>query len=132
MNISGPGTIKAWKEFLSQHKTTDAVTGLVVLHDELETAPAQFKLRRGDGSARGHRGIKSVQENLKGQKLMAGLGERYVKIGIGIGRPVSRESDAVSAFVLGQVTQKERQGIEGKVEELDGLLRQEMERMGRQ
>ncbi|KAI9873390.1 MAG: hypothetical protein M1823_007930, partial [Watsoniomyces obsoletus] len=53
-------------------------------------------------------------------------------IAIGIGRPSSREKDDVSAFVLGQVTGKERQGIEGRVGELDMVLQQEMERMGKE
>lgn len=130
MNISGPGLLKAWKEFSSQQRNADVATGLVVLHDELETTPGQLKSRRGDGSAKGHNGVKSVQAILKGANELQGLGDRFVKIGIGIGRPVSREKDDVSAFVLGQVTAKERQGIEAKVEELDSILRQEMERMG--
>ena len=130
MNISGPGLLKAWKEFSSQQRNADVATGLVVLHDELETAPGQLKLRRGDGTAKGHNGIKSVQASLKGANEVQGLGARFVKIAIGIGRPVSREKDDVSAYVLGQVTAKERQGIEGKVEELDVILTQAMERMG--
>lgn len=130
MNVSGPGLLKAWKEFSSQHRNADVATGLVVLHDELETTPGQLKSRRGDGSAKGHNGIKSVQGSLKGANELQGLGDRFVKIGIGIGRPVSREKDDVSAFVLGQVTAKERQGIEAKVGELDMILKQEMERVG--
>ena len=130
MNISGPGLLKAWKEFSLQHRSAEVATGLVVLHDELETAPGQLKARPGSGTAKGHNGIKSVQASLKGANEMQGLGNRFVKIGIGIGRPVSREKDDVSAFVLGQVTAKERQGIEGKVDELDMILRQEMEKMG--
>ena len=132
MNISGTGLLKAWKEFGSLQQNSDVVTGLVVLHDELETAPGQLKPRRGEGSAKGHNGIKSVQASLKGGNELQKLGNNLVKIGIGIGRPVSREKDDVSAFVLGQVTAKERQGIEGRVGELDMILQQEIERMERE
>ena len=132
MNISGVGLLKAWKEFSAQQRNNaDVVTALIVLHDELESAPAQLKVRRGDGSTKGHNGLKSVQASLKGGGELNRLGDRYVRIGIGIGRPVSRERNDVSAFVLGQVTGKERQGIEGRVGELDLILQQEIDRMGR-
>ena len=125
--------MKAWKEYVTlQRNQVDVVTGLVVLHDELEMAPGQLKLRRGEGSAKGHNGIKSVQASLKGGNVLSAWGDRFVKIGIGIGRPVSREKDDVSAFVLGQVTGKEREGIEGRVGELDRILQQEMERIGKE
>jgi peptidyl-tRNA hydrolase, PTH1 family len=133
MNVSGKGLLVAWKEFVSQQRNAPgAVMGLVVLHDELETAPGHLKVRRGEGSAKGHNGIKSVQASLQGGRVLVGLGDRFVKIAIGIGRPSSREKDDVSAFVLGQVTGKERQGIEGRVGELDMVLQQEIERMGRE
>jgi peptidyl-tRNA hydrolase, PTH1 family len=133
MNVSGMGVMKAWKEFLSQQSLIfEGVTGLVILHDELETFPGQLKVRRGDGSAKGHNGIKSVMAILKGAGMLYPLGDRFIKIGIGIGRPASRERDDVSAFVLGQVTAKEREGIEGRVGELDMILKQEIERLGRE
>ena len=129
MNVSGAGLMKAWKEF--SKSPSDAVPGLVVLHDELETAPGVLKLRRGaESSAKGHNGIKSVVNSLRSASVLPGLGDRFVKIGIGIGRPQSREKDVVSAYVLGQVTRAERDGIEGRVPELEGMLRDEMARMG--
>jgi peptidyl-tRNA hydrolase, PTH1 family len=133
MNVSGKGTVAAWKEFVSTNKMSDDVLGLVVLHDELEADPSVLKIRRGQASHRGHNGIKSVQETLKGGALMQELDRegRFVKVGLGIGRPESRDPQVVSEYVLGQITQKERMGIEGKVGELDGLLRREMERMGK-
>ena len=129
MNISGVGLLKAWKEFTKS--SSDAIPGLVVLYDELETTPGVLKVRRGpEGSARGHNGIKSVINSLRGAAVLPALGESFVKIGIGIGRPQSRDKDVVSAYVLGQVTRAERDGIEGRVGELEGILQSEMARIG--
>ena len=104
---------------------------LVVIHDELETALGQLKVRRGESSARGHNGIKSVQASLKGPGILDQLGSnRFVKIGVGIGRPRSRERDEVSAFVLGQVTRNERDVIEGKWQEVVKSLEIELDTIG--
>lgn len=137
MNISGAGLLKAWSTFLATQKRDqfDGVEGLIVLHDELELEPGKIKIRRGETSAKGHNGIKSVQQTLKGANVMGKLGSGdkslFVKIAVGIGRPQSRERDDVSAFVLGQVTRTEREGIEGRVQsgEFESVLGQEVERM---
>lgn len=129
MNVSGVGLLKAWKEFTKS--TGGDVPGLVVLHDELESSPGTLKFRRGpESSAKGHNGIKSVVNSLRGAGVLSTLGERFVKIGIGIGRPQSREKDQVSAYVLGQITRAERDGIEGCVGELEGILQHEIARIG--
>ena len=102
-----------------------------MLHDELETSPGVLKVRQGpEVSERGHNGIKSVINSLRGAGLLSTLGERFVRIGVGIGRPQSREKDAVSAYVLGQITWAEKEGIEARVGELEGILQTEMARIG--
>jgi len=133
MNVSGSGVLKAWKHFVSQQQNEreDVVTALVILHDDLETAPFQLKVRRGEGSAKGHNGIKSVQASLKGAGLLTDLEDRFVKIGMGIGRPVSRDREDVSAWVLGPLTGPEKAKIEGAAPQLRGLLDKEVERLGR-
>lgn len=113
MNVSGAGTLKAWKQFNNLNpSSSDVITALVVLHDELESSLGTIKLRRGESSPKGHNGIKSVQSSLKSADSLQSLGDRFIKIGIGIGRPQSREKDDVSAWVLGQLTHAEQGKIE--------------------
>ncbi|KAL2435044.1 hypothetical protein ABEF94_012225 [Exophiala dermatitidis] len=136
MNVSGVGTVKAWKLFNNINGNTDAastssaVTALVILHDELESPTGTVKLRRGESSPRGHNGIKSIQQSLRAAGMLAALGnERFIKIGIGISRPPSRDSHDVSAWVLGQLTQVERSKIEAATESLIAVLNSEIRRL---
>lgn len=128
MNVSGKNLLQAWKMFSASQADPDAVTGLVVLHDELESASGVLKLRRGDGSAKGHNGIKSIQNSFKMAGVLDQLGDkRYIRVGIGIGRPQSRDPSDVSAYVLGQLTGKEKKLIEAKAEELVRMLEKEVQ-----
>jgi len=129
MNVSGPTLLKAWKYFSSIHRSE--FTGLVLLHDELELPLGQVKIRRGNASAKGHNGIKSVQASLQGGGLLDKLGQDFIKIGVGIGRPVSRERDDVSKFVLGQMNENEKEKIIGVAENVEQLLMKEAERIGK-
>ncbi|KAK5941662.1 hypothetical protein PMZ80_005611 [Knufia obscura] len=131
MNVSGPPLLKAWKQFSQLSDGAGRVAGLVVLHDEMEIQPGALKVRRGNGSAKGHNGIKSVQGSLQGAGILDGLGNRLVKVGIGIGRPGggTRESKDVSAYVLGQLTGREKEGLEGTAREVEGCLYAEMGRI---
>lgn len=134
MNVSGPPLLKAWKNFINVQSASpnDPITGLIVLHDEMETEAGKVKAKRGATSPRGHNGIKSVQASFQGAGLMEGLGNRYVKIGIGIGRPTSgsRDTKDVSAYVLGQLTPREKDGLENATGDLINIIYQEMARMG--
>jgi peptidyl-tRNA hydrolase, PTH1 family len=132
MNISGPAVLKAFKTFTSQYpRSDDYAYGLVVLHDELELDPGKTKAKRGDSSPKGHNGIKSVQASLQGAGLLGSIGGRFIKVGVGIGRPVSRDRDEVSGYVLGQLTGGEKVKIEGAAEGLVGVLQKEAEKMGK-
>lgn len=63
---------------------------IVVIHDELDLAPAKMRVKRGGGNG-GHNGLRSID---------AHLGTRdYRRIRLGIGHPGSRE--AVNPHVLG-------------------------------
>lgn len=134
MNVSGKNLLQAWKNFVSQASVgggEDAVTALVVLHDELESAPGVLKVRRGDGSAKGHNGLKSIQMSFRGAGVLGQLGDkRYIRVGIGIGRPDSRDKGEVSAYVLGQLTAVEKKKIEGRADELVGVLEREVLSLG--
>lgn len=129
MNVSGVGVMKAWKQFCTFHNDKDTVTGLVILHDELESNPGTVKLRRGESSPKGHNGIKSVQSSLKSAGLMNAMSDRFIKIAIGIGRPISRERDDVSAWVLGQVTQVERAKLDAAAETALAVIQSEITKL---
>lgn len=130
MNVSGAGVMKAWKQFCAFHNDTNTITGLVILHDELESNPGTVKLRRGESSPKGHNGIKSVQSSLKSAGLLNTMNDRFIKVAIGIGRPVSRERDDVSAWVLGQVTQVEKPKLEAAAESVLTALESEISKLG--
>lgn len=93
MNVSGPPLAAAWRTFLRSLTSNEErrAARLVVLHDDLESPLGKTKTKTG-GSANGHNGLKSCVNSLgvKG----------FVRIGVGIGRPESREKDDVSRFVL--------------------------------
>ena len=95
MNVSGPVVARTWKSFLStllpDQRDTKSEGGarLVVVHDELEAPLGTVKLRWG-GSAKGHNGLKSCVESLGGQQAF------WCRVGVGIGRPESREKGDVS------------------------------------
>jgi PTH1 family peptidyl-tRNA hydrolase len=109
MNVSGTGVAAAWRQFL---KDGGAKARLIVVHDELELGLGEIRVRSGNLSAKGHNGLKSIKEVLRGVE--------YTRIGVGIGRPQSRDPDAVATYVLRKMSSVERSKIEGcggKVEE---------------
>ncbi|KAI1842874.1 hypothetical protein JX266_010892 [Neoarthrinium moseri] len=133
MNVSGPGLLKAYKQFIADSagsSTDGGLPGLVVLHDEMETAPGQLRARSGHLSARGHNGIKSVQQSLQSAGLLTrltddtGNGGKFIKIGVGIGRPAggSRDREEVSAYVLGKFGTSELATLAGTTGTLIELL----------
>ena len=129
MNTSGPGVYKAWRAFNSLHDSSgDGRSALVLLHDELELGLGKMKVRKGlGGSARGHNGIKSIQDNFRGG---AALEEnKLIRIGIGIGRPESRERLDVSDYVLGKVGPKETEVMKEMVGPLLAVLAEEARRI---
>ncbi|KAK7956958.1 peptidyl-tRNA hydrolase [Apiospora aurea] len=132
MNESGDAVAKAYRQFVSAPAATvDEWPTLVVLHDEMELAPGQLRLGRGAASAKGHNGLKSVQQSLRstglGGRLAAKKG-RFLRVGFGIGRPAgsTRRKEDVAAFVLGQLPEGEREQLEGCAEELMELLEEEI------
>ena len=117
MNVSGPAVAVAWRRFKRDLDIeSQGQARLVIVHDELESPLGKVKLKKG-GSVKGHNGLKSCKQSLNG--------EDFWRLGIGIGRPVSRESDDVAAYVLsamsGQDKEKLLSGIEEAVEELGKL-----------
>ncbi|KAJ4989433.1 peptidyl-tRNA hydrolase [Stagonosporopsis vannaccii] len=107
MNVSGVGVKKAYAAWLAElrRRTSPAQEGrLVVVHDELEAALGKVSVRESAASARGHNGLKSCQQQLGGVK--------WWRVGVGIGRPESRDPNVVSRYVLGKMRPEERNGLE--------------------
>lgn len=117
MNVSGVGVAAAWRQFQREGRGEEA--RLVVVHDELELAPGQVKVKSGTASAKGHNGLKSINGLLKGSE--------YTRICVGIGRPESREPDVVAGYVLRKMSAQERTKVEGCVGKVETELRRMLE-----
>ncbi|PMD37113.1 peptidyl-tRNA hydrolase [Hyaloscypha variabilis F] len=113
MNVSGVGVAAAWRQFQKEGRGEEA--RLVVVHDELELAPGLVKVKSGSASTKGHNGLKSINGLLKGTE--------YTRIGVGIGRPESREPDVVAGYVLRKMSAQERGKLEGCVGKVEMELR---------
>ncbi|QSZ35004.1 hypothetical protein DSL72_007866 [Monilinia vaccinii-corymbosi] len=107
MNVSGPAVASAWTAFQRDPESRGRACRLVVVHDELELAPGRVNVKAGSNSPRGHNGLKSIREALRDQS--------YTRIGIGIGRPASRDAGVVATYVLRKMSLGEKQKIEGCV-----------------
>ncbi|KAI1260441.1 peptidyl-tRNA hydrolase [Xylariaceae sp. FL1019] len=107
MNVSGPFVKKAWDTFSQLHRDIEPThLRMVIVYDEMERAFGRVKLIDWNRSARGHNGLKSINSSLPST---AANGHFY-RLGIGIDRPVSRDPNVVSKYVLGPFT-PERQEI---------------------
>lgn len=115
MNISGSGVAAAWRQFQKDTRGEDA--RLVVVHDELETKLGEVRVKKGDASPKGHNGLKSIKEQIRGQE--------WWRIGVGIGRPESRDPDTVAAYVLRKMSGVER----GRIESAVGIVEMELRRL---
>ncbi|KAF1839026.1 peptidyl-tRNA hydrolase [Decorospora gaudefroyi] len=108
MNVSGSHVKRAYSEWLRSIRLAAGNAGfegrLVVVHDELEAQLGKVSVRDGASSAKGHNGIKSCQQQL-GRV-------RWWRVGVGIGRPDSRDPDVVSKYVLGKMTAFQRGALE--------------------
>ncbi|KAK2765938.1 aminoacyl-tRNA hydrolase [Arachnomyces sp. PD_36] len=132
MNVSGPTLLKAYRSWLLGPGKKNT---LILLHDELEASLGQLKVRRGGSreySDRGHRGVRSVLQSFAQAGLVphsASEGDdsttRLVRIGVGIGRPESRERGDVSDYVLREMNKREMEKVEGAVGPLLRLLEAE-------
>lgn len=145
MNVSGPKLVRALNTWLAQ---TDKLVGpprtgfevpmpigvpatLVILHDELEAPLGKVRVRRGGpevASLRGHRGLISSFESLRGKGLFPvkkGRDLSILRVGVGIGRPDSREKNAVADYVLSEMGGAEVGAVQKAVEPVLDLLEEE-------
>ncbi len=80
-----------------------ALDDLVVLHDELDLAPGQIRVKRGGGAA-GHNGLRSIDRH---------LGADFWRVRIGIGHP--GHADRVIGYVLHDFGKDEMDWVEPTV-----------------
>ncbi len=89
MNKSG----EAIQEALQFFKLT--LDDLIIVHDEIDIPPMTFRLKKGGGPG-GHNGLKSILP----------LGENFLRIRMGVGRPVHPDM-SVADYVLGKLSREE-------------------------
>jgi peptidyl-tRNA hydrolase, PTH1 family len=92
---------------------------VVAVHDEIDLAFGEVKVRLGGGLA-GHNGLKSLKRELGG--------DEFHRVRVGVGRPDSTDPDIVSKYVLGRFREPKeevRAVIERAAEELDRLVASE-------
>ncbi|GAQ45365.1 peptidyl-tRNA hydrolase [Aspergillus niger] len=97
---------------------------LVILHDELEAPLGKVRVKRGGpekASLRGHRGLISSFESLRGKGMYppnpkknvlgAGVDLSVLRIGVGIGRPETRDRGGVAKYVLSEMSEQELKAV---------------------
>jgi PTH1 family peptidyl-tRNA hydrolase len=100
MNLSGQAV-----GALARRYGIDDPAQLIVVHDELDLAPAQVKVKVGGGLA-GNNGLRSITQHLKTQD--------YLRVRIGIGKPSSKEHGA--QHVLSRLGKAEREELDVAVQ----------------
>ena len=64
---------------------------IIVIHDDLDLEPFEIRVKQAGGHG-GHNGLKSIDGM---------IGQNYIRIRIGIGRPALKEKEQVTNWVLG-------------------------------
>lgn len=121
MNNSGGSVSQAWKAFQKDTPGGPGEKRLVIVHDELELPLGIVGVKSGMGSPKGHNGLKSIKARL------GSADTEWWRIGVGIGRPESRDPGVVADYVLRKIGMRERERITGSV----GRVLSELERLGR-
>jgi peptidyl-tRNA hydrolase, PTH1 family len=112
MNVSGPWVAKAWQHLSG---TYSSGLGLVLIHDDLEQAFGAVKTKAWTQSHRGQNGVKSVQNSLRRDHYKDYDGPEWSRILIGIGRPIERDTQAVSDYVLRPIAKDQKIILENEV-----------------
>jgi PTH1 family peptidyl-tRNA hydrolase len=92
MNASG----EAVQALLSFYKVP--LEDLLIVHDEMDVAPQQLRFKQGGGDA-GHNGLTSIMESLGT--------DNFVRLRLGIGRPLGEHRPPTSDYVLGPLSPKD-------------------------
>ena len=80
------------------------VADILVLHDELDIAPGQVRLKKGGGNG-GHNGLKDIQAKMGSAD--------FWRLRLGIGHPGDR--NLVSAYVLNKPSRDDKEAIEDAI-----------------
>ncbi|KAJ5736549.1 uncharacterized protein N7483_001674 [Penicillium malachiteum] len=150
---SGSSQTDSWLEGLvpSSTSSTPGAVGypatLVILHDELEAPLGKIRVKRGGPEAfslRGHRGLISVCESLRGKGLYPPQQNQknekkrkdkdsalprdlsILRVGIGIGRPDSRAKNAVADYVLTEMDAGELSAVQRAADPVIAILEEEL------
>ena len=94
MNLSGNSLIEAVKFY-----KLDPEKDVVVVYDDMDLEIGKIRIKE-KGSSGGHNGVKSI---------IAHIGENFLRVKCGIGKPVSREQ--VVNYVLSKFSKEERKEI---------------------
>ena len=98
MNDSGLAVRALWRRYLGPSASPEQ---LVVVHDELDLAPGDVRVKMGGGTA-GHNGLRSVQAHLHTSE--------FARVRIGVGKPSSRGSGV--DHVLRRPSKRDREALE--------------------
>ncbi len=104
MNLSGVSVCECIQKEKIHIKNT------IVIHDEIELPSGVVKLKEGGGH-RGHNGLRNIIER---------CGNDFVRIRIGVGRPIS--SITVADYLLSEFTPSEKQKLPKIYEEVKKIL----------
>ena len=80
MNLSGEAVAPLVRRYCP-----DDLSGLVVVHDELDLPPGRIRVKVGGGLA-GHNGLKSIKAHLHS--------DAFLRVRVGVGKPPGRQSGA--------------------------------------
>jgi len=137
MNESGGKLVRRLHKWISTIDTRQRKPTLVILHDELESPLGKVRVKRGGAEAaslRGHRGLISIMEVLRGKGSYPprtpaeNTGLSIMRVGVGIGRPDSRERESVADYVLTKMSPKELAAVRAAADPVVELLLQELYR----
>lgn len=84
---------------------------VIVIHDDLDLKLGALRYKRGGGHG-GHNGLKSIDSY---------IGKEYIRVRMGIGRPVLKEE--VAHFVLQNFTKEEFECVENSIDRVSGALK---------
>lgn len=137
MNESGGKLVRRLHKWISTLDIQQRQPTLVILHDELESPLGKVRVKRGGAEAaslRGHRGLISIMEVLRGKGLYPprapaeNTGLSIMRVGVGIGRPESRERGSVADYVLTKMSPKELTAVRAAADPVVELLLEELYR----